>query len=134
MNKIVIDCNDSILGRVSSFAAKKALEGNEIILINSENILISGNKKNIMAKYSSLRRKGGHSQKGPKISRLPHMVLKRTIRSMLPDHRWGQGKASLQRIKCYQGFPEEFKNEKILNIANDKKIKSIKLGEMLKII
>ena len=98
MSKIIIDGNGAVFGRICSFAAKRALEGNEIIVVNSEKTIMTGNKKDIIAKYSAIRKKGGHSQKGPKLSNVPHMILKRAIRGMLPDHRKGQGKETLKRI------------------------------------
>ena len=46
------------------------------------------------------------------------MMLKRGIRGMLPDFRKGQGKQAFQRIKCYDGIPEEFKNKKVLVVGD----------------
>ena len=109
MVRIIIDGNGAVFGRICSFTAKKALEGNEVIIVNSEKTIMTGNKKDTIAKYSSIRKKGGHSQKGPKLSNVPHRILKRAIRGMLPDHRKGQGKETLKRIKCYDGMPEELK-------------------------
>ena len=41
--KIIIDAEGEIRGRVASFAAKQALQGNEIVILNSEKALVSGN-------------------------------------------------------------------------------------------
>ena len=130
MVKIIIDGNGAIFGRICSFTAKKALEGNEVIIVNSEKTIMTGNKKDTIAKYSSIRKKGGHSQKGPKLSNVPHRILKRAIRGMLPDHRKGQGKETLKRIKCYDGMPEEFKEEKMMKVNAPKKLKFMELKEL----
>ncbi|MAG61754.1 50S ribosomal protein L13 [Candidatus Pacearchaeota archaeon] len=130
MSKIIIDGNGAVFGRICSFAAKRALEGNEIIVVNSEKTIMTGNKKDIIAKYSAIRKKGGHSQKGPKLSNVPHMILKRAIRGMLPDHRKGQGKETLKRIKCYDGMPDEFKDEKMIKVNAPKKLKFMELKEL----
>jgi len=128
--KIIIDGTGAVFGRLCSFAAKKALEGNEIIIVNSEKTIITGNKKNVIKKYGELKAKGGHSQKGPKISKIPYMILKRGIRGMLPDHRKGQGKQALKKIKCYNKIPEDFKDSKIIKINAPKKLKYMELKEL----
>jgi ribosomal protein uL13 len=130
MSKIIIDGSGAVFGRIGSFAAKRALEGNEIVIVNSEKTIMTGNKKDIIAKYSTLRKKGGHSQKGPKLPNVPQMILKRAIRGMLPDHREGQGKETLKRIKCYDGMPDEFKDEKMIKVNAPKKLKFMELKEL----
>ena len=130
MARIIIDGNGAVFGRICSFVAKRALEGNEIIVVNSEKTIMTGNKKDIIAKYSAIRKKGGHSQKGPKLSNVPHRILKRAIRGMLPDHRKGQGKETLKRIKCYDGMPDEFKDEKMIKVNAPKKLKFMELKEL----
>jgi len=130
MAKIIIDGKGAIFGRLCSFAAKKALEGNEIIIVNSEKTIMTGDKKGIVEKYSVLRRKGGHSLKGPKYSKVPYMMLKRGIRGMLPDFRRGQGKIAFKRIKCYDGIPKELESEKMIKITAVKKMKFIELKEL----
>lgn len=130
-NKIIIDGKGAIFGRLCSFAAKKALEGNEIIIVNSENTIMSGNKSNLIEKYLRLRRMGGgNSIKGPKYSRIPYMMLKRGIRGMLPDFRKGQGKIAFSKIKCFNKIPEEYKNEKMIKSGKDRPKKFIELKEL----
>lgn len=133
-NKIIIDSEGAVFGRVCSFAAKKALEGNEIVILNSEKSIITGNKKNIIEKYSSIRKKGGYSKKGPKFSRNSSSILKRGIKGMIGNHRSGQGKLALSRVKCYNGIPNEFKEEKMLKIKAPKKIKFIELKYLSDVI
>jgi|TARA_B100002003_G_C13888389_1_gene433359 large subunit ribosomal protein L13 len=130
MKKIIIDAEGAVFGRVCSFVAKKALEGNEMVIVNSEKVVITGNKKDIIGKYDALRKKGGHSQKGPKYSNVAYMMLKKGIRGMLPDHRKGIGKQALNRVRCHNGIPKEFEEEKVLKISAPKKIKSMTLKEL----
>lgn len=128
--KIIIDGTGAVFGRLCSFAAKKALEGNEIIVVNSEKVIITGNKKDVIQKYRILRKKGGYSQKGPKYSKDPSRILKRSIRGMLPDHRKGVGRDAFKRVKCYENIPPEFEGEKMLKIVAPKKLKYIELKEL----
>lgn len=128
--KIIIDAKGAIFGRLCSYAAKQALEGKEIIVVNSEKAIISGNKKNVIEKYIRLRAKGGHSLKGPKYSKLPFKMLKRGIRGMLPDHRNGIGKQAILRIKCYDGIPKEFEGKEMVKIKSQKPSKYIEIKEL----
>ncbi|MFW6233742.1 MAG: 50S ribosomal protein L13 [Nanoarchaeota archaeon] len=123
----IFNGKNAVLGRLASLAAKESLKGEEIIILNCENILISGSKTNIKSKFLELRQKGGHSQKGPIHSIKIEKIVKRTIRGMLPNHRFGRGRQAFKRIKCYKGIPEEFKNKDMINFEKKKLPKYIKL-------
>ncbi|MBD3253013.1 50S ribosomal protein L13 [Candidatus Pacearchaeota archaeon] len=126
----IIDAEGAVIGRLSSYAAKNALRGNEIIIVNSEKAVITGNKKNIIERYKNLIKKGGHSLKGPKISKIPFKLLKRIIRGMLPDFRKGIGKEAFKKIRCYNGVPKEFENTEKIKIESRNPVKFITLGEL----
>jgi len=125
--KIVLDGEDAIAGRLGSYAAKELLKGNEVIIINAEKAIISGNKREVVEKIRRRRKKGGSSQKGPKISRLPDRLLKRMVRGMLPWDK-SKGKAAYKRLKCYAGnnLKENFKDIKKLNYKKPVKFITIK--------
>ncbi len=132
----IIDGKDAVLGRLASFVAKSLLEGEEIIIVNCEKMIITGNKKRIQEDFEEKRSKVGSGQKGPKVSRLSERIVKRAIRGMLPNHRKGRGKEALKKIKCYVGMPEEYeKSKKILagrkpKVPNQSRI--LKIGEIFK--
>ena len=128
--EIIIDANGSVFGRICSYAAKQALQGNKISVINSEKSIITGNKKDIIEKYKDIVEKGGHSLKGPKYSRVPYKMLKRGIRGMLPDHREGRGRKACLSIKCYDGVPVEFEGKETVKIKGPKSNKFIELKEL----
>ncbi len=130
MARIIIDGSEAVFGRVCSFVAKKALSGYEIEIVNSEKVIITGNRNEIVRKYNSLVEKGGHSLKGPKILKTPYRILKRGIRGMLPDFRRGIGRDAFKKVKCHNGVPEELKDEKMIKINAPKKFKYIELGEL----
>ncbi|MFZ5955089.1 MAG: 50S ribosomal protein L13 [Nanoarchaeota archaeon] len=118
MNKIVFDAEDAVVGRLGSHAAKELLKGKEVIIINSEKAIITGDKKNIIERILRLRKKGGSSQKGPKISKLPDKLLKRMIRGMLPWDK-PRGKEVYKNLKCHSGN----------SIKIDAEIKKIQIGK-----
>ena len=107
---MLIDAESLVAGRLSTFIAKKALLGGKIDVINSEKAIIVGNKKNILAKYK-WKREMGDTFKGPYLHRSPERILKRIVRGMLP-YKQKKGRDAFERIKCYNGVPEEFKGKK----------------------
>lgn len=129
----IIDGKDAIMGRLASYAAKEALKGETIAIVNAEQVIITGNRLSIIENFNKSRTKIGSGQMGPKISRDPKMIVKRAVRGMLPNGgRAGRGKEALGRVKCYIGVPKEFENVK--KIAGGKEITSkfITVGELKK--
>ena len=116
----IIDGKGMVLGRLASYVAKEALKGEEIKVVNCEDIIITGNKKDIIEEYKQKSRLVGSTQKGPKPSRDIEKIVKRTIRGMLPEHRWGRGRVALKKIKCYIGVPKEFENSKIEKLSESR--------------
>lgn len=127
---IIIDATDTRLGRLASFTAKEALKGEEVIIVNCNEILVTGNKKNIRDEFQEKRNKVGSVQKGPKYSKDIEKMVKRTIRGMLPNHRWGRGRVAYKKIICYSGTPGEYKESNKIELKEEKPIKSIKIKEI----
>jgi len=128
----VIDGKNAILGRLASHVAKEALKGEEIIILNCDQIIITGNKKNIKESFEIKRGRVGSSQKGPKHSKTSEKIVKRTIRGMLPDHRKGRGKIAYKKIKCYVGIPKEFQDSKKIVGGKEKRTKFSQVKEFTK--
>ena len=108
----IINGKGAVLGRLASFIAKDLLKGEEIVVVNCEKIIITGNKEKIKEEFAEKRTKVGSGQKGPKVSRLSEKIVKRAIRGMLPNHRKGRGKEALKRVNCYVGVPKEYEESK----------------------
>ena len=47
-NKIIIDGTNATLGRLSSYAAKQALLGKEVAIVNAGSVVIVGRKEDIV--------------------------------------------------------------------------------------
>ena len=133
--KIIIDAKDTVLGRLGTYAAKELLKGKDVVIINSEEAIISGNKKDIVEKIKNWKKKGGSSQNGPKISRMPHRLVKRMLRGMLPWDRT-KGREAYKRLICHIGngdlSEEDLKKAIKLNIQ--KPLKYVIVKEIVKII
>ncbi len=104
---MIINAENKILGRMAGYAAKQALLGERVIIINCERAVVSGNKRDILEKYKA-RRQRGIPAKGPFYPKRADRVVKRTIRGMLP-YKQEKGKKALKRVRCYVGFPEQIK-------------------------
>jgi LSU ribosomal protein L13P len=103
----IINAEDLILGRLASMVAKRALDGEEIALVNVEKVVISGTRKRVTGAYLQKRQRGS-KEGGPFFPRRPDAIMKRTIRGMLPYKR-SSGRDALQRVRAYVGIPKQFR-------------------------
>lgn len=119
---IFIDCSFYPFGRISSYAAKMALKGYNVFLLNVEKIIITGSKKQILEGFvwkRSLQNKA-NPEHSPKLPRVPHLMVKRMLRGMLP-YKTKHGRLAYKRIKAFIGIPDEFRNEKLFEIPIKRK-------------
>src|SRR3989344_3662711 len=105
----------------------------KIIIVNVNEVVIVGKKEDILSKYQILVKKGGSSQKGPRIIRTPERILKRVIRGMLP-HKQMRGRDALNNIRCYNEIPTEFLEVKKIRAGKEKRGKFILLKELSKLL
>ncbi len=101
----IIDADGAVLGRLAADAAKRLLNGEELVIVNAEKAIITGSKKMIFEKYRE-RVDRGHRYKGPFFPKAPHMLVKRTIRGMLP-WKSPRGREAFKRLKVHISVPEE---------------------------
>ena len=128
----IIDGKGAVLGRLGSYVAKESLKGEEIAILNCEQVIITGSKKNIEKSFHEKRSRVGSSQKGPKHSKSSEKIVKRAIRGMLPEHRFGRGREAFKRIKCYVGVPKEFQESKTIKAGKEKPNKFITVKDISK--
>ena len=136
MAELYLDATNTIVGRLASYAAKQALLGNKVVVLNCEKAIMSGSPTKIHEKYYKKIFETGQPQKGPFISRMPERFLRRIIRGMLP-HKRARGREAYKKIMCYRGVPDEFKNkklEKVPKASADKLpvLKYTRLGKLCK--
>ena len=129
---MIIDGKGAVLGRLASYAAKQALKGEEVVILNCENVIISGKKQKIKSDFLKKRSRVGSSQKGPKLIKTSERMVKRTIRGMLPEHRFGRGREAFRRIKCYNKVPKEFQEKEKISFKTKKPIKFSQIKEFTK--
>jgi len=134
---MLIDATNLIVGRLASFAAKKALLGERIDIINCEKAVISGRRAEVFARYKQ-RRNRGVPRKGPFIPRIPDRFVRRIIRGMLPMDKL-RGREAYKRVICHVGVPENFKGkaaETILSADAGRLItlKKVSVGDVCKFL
>ncbi|MFH0831764.1 MAG: 50S ribosomal protein L13 [archaeon] len=129
----VIDATDAVTGRVASLAAKKALSGRKVIIVNSEKAVIIGSKSSILKKYSARIARGRGKQAGPYFHRGPEKILRRAVRGMLPFDR-KTGRDALRNVKCYISVPPELKNSEKIDFKNELHADYMTLGELSKLL
>lgn len=130
--EIIIDATNATLGRLASYAAKQALQGKKVIILNSEKAIVTGRKKFIIENYQKKKKRGGSSQRGPFFPRGSEKILKRTIRGMLPDYRVGRGREAFKRVLCFKGVPEEYQNKKMIKAGKEKRTNYISIEQISK--
>lgn len=131
--KVVIDAANGIMGRIASYAAKQALLGKNVEIVNCNDTMISGKPHAVVASYAAKIARGGTAQKGPYIGRTPEGIFKRAVRGMLP---WSKtrGREAFKRVKCYADVPASLESEKKLSFKEDFNKPYITMKEMLKLI
>jgi large subunit ribosomal protein L13 len=106
----LVNAEGLILGRMSSIVAKKLLNGEEVIIINSEKSVISGKKKSKIAEAHVFLEVGA-PERGPFHYRRPDRIVRKTVYGMLPMKQL-KGKKAIANLKVFLGVPEELKNQK----------------------
>ncbi len=127
---IIIDATNQILGRLATYAAKEALLGKEVRVINCEKAVISGSRAEVFAEYLH-RMERGAPRSGPFLHRMPDKIVRRTIRGMLPWKR-AKGQDAYKRVYCYVSMPDEFKdkNPLVIENANVSKLPNLKFVDI----
>ena len=131
--QIVIDAANSIVGRVASYAAKQALLGHTIAIVNCNDALITGRRNLVIERYTKMRQRGKGQRWAPIVPKVPERLMKRTIRGML-EYTQRMGEAAFDRIRCYNAVPPEFAAAKKISVAKEITTRTIKLSEIAKII
>jgi large subunit ribosomal protein L13 len=129
---IYIDANKLIFGRLASFTAKKAIEGNAIEIVNAEKSIITGNKDAILWKVGRglrIQAKGNPDKAGLSFYKRPDKVLRRAIRGMLP-WKSSRGREALHRVVVHLGVPEKLKGKNFEKLEVREHVKRfMELGE-----
>ena len=103
---IVIDGEKCVLGRLASVTSKNLLEGEEVVVLNAEKIMLTGNKDWAYAKYKQRVDRASISNPrdlGPKYPRRPDDIFRRTVRGMLPFKK-SKGKTVRRNLQTFRSY------------------------------
>ncbi len=114
----IVNADGLVLGRLASKVAKMLLKGEEVIIVNAEKAIITGNRDDVFAKYKQRTelRTRTNPRRGPFYPRRSDELVRRTIRGMLPwkTHR---GRMAFKRLRVYVGLPKEFEGADLETIS-----------------
>ncbi len=114
--EIVVDGAGQVLGRLASIVAKKLLDGERIVVVNAEKIVVSGDPVKLKRFYKDtvLGVKSHYSHRlRPKRPRSPVRLFKSAVKGMLPKNN-KRGREALSRLKVYIGVPEEYSGREMV--------------------
>lgn len=141
---VIINAEKAILGRLATYAAKKALLGDEVIVVNAEKAVVSGKPRKILKKeLDVLKIKNiGNPRRGPFHQRRADRYVRRVIRGMLPTEKT-RGREAFKRVMVYVGMPknEIMKNhntdpekEKMESMTHDRIVEGLTVEEICNFI
>lgn len=109
----IIDGKNAVLGRLASIVAERIMDGEEIVVVNSESIVITGERDAVFAEYKAKVDRGEcKSRKGPFYPRRADLLFKRAVRGMIP---WmtTSGRDAYRRLHVFVGVPKQFADSEI---------------------
>jgi ribosomal protein uL13 len=112
MRERFIDAEGCIVGRVAAAAAKAALLGDKVAVLNCEKSVVSGKREAILEEMKYDFSRTGRPTKGPFMQRVSDRFVRRIITRMLPRSKT-RGREAVSRVLCYTGIPAEFKDKKM---------------------
>ena len=104
------------MGRLASTVAELLLKAaradrdDKVIIINSEKAIVSGRPRSVLNTYQA-KYKLNHPRKGPFFPRMPDMIMKRTVRGMLPYQRKSSGRRALRNLRVEIGCPSHLESD-----------------------
>jgi large subunit ribosomal protein L13 len=104
----IIDAKGLVAGRLASKIAKELLKGENIVVVNAAQAIVSGKLENEIKRLNSLKRQKSkqNPEHSPKYPRIPHLLFKRMVRGMLPKKSL-RGRQALRRLRAYSQVPQE---------------------------
>lgn len=108
VRETTIDAKGLVLGRMASIVAKRLLNGERIHIVNAGEAVISGRRLSILRESKEFLQVG-HFRRGPLHPRRPDMIVKKTVRGMLPRKK-PRGQEALKRLRVHIGVPQELRD------------------------
>ena len=128
---VTIDASNAVVGRLGARVAKLLLANQQVEIINADKAVMAGSLSAAKEKY--LSRRSQKNKRTPEDSpvwpRVPHLLLRRIVRGMLP-HKSKRGRDAYHRLRVVVGAPAGVKAQRIPEAAADKKRETFTLEEL----
>lgn len=112
---LIIDATGLVVGRMATYVAKRAIEGDTVHIVNAEKAIITGASRRAIQERYTFKREVGTARKGPFFPREPHLIVKRSIRGMI-SYQSPAGRAAYKRIQAHIGVPKELKDQQAMSV------------------
>lgn len=106
----VIDGRNLIHGRLASIVAERIMDGEEIVVLNAEAIIITGERDKVFSSFKAKVDRGDTTKrKGPFYPRRADLLFKRCVRGMIP---WmtTSGRDAYRRLHVFVGTPKQYQD------------------------
>lgn len=112
---LVVNAKDHVAGKLATFVAKNILEGQKVIVINTQYLVLTGPIERSIGKFKDYlnKRRLTKPENGQKHHRSPSMFLRRIVRRMVPK-RITKGQRAMTLFTSYESCPDELMNSKWL--------------------
>lgn len=117
---VVVDGKDHILGRLAAVVAKQLLNGQRVVIVRAEKVVLTGQMERHLRAWAYYKKKNSvsnPSRGGPWHHKSPAKFLWKVIRGMVP-HKTARGAAAMGRLKIFEGCPHPYSTQKKVVITN----------------
>jgi large subunit ribosomal protein L13 len=128
---VIINAQGHVLGRLSTYVAKRLLNGDEVIVVNAEMAVITGSRDEIFNRYYG-KYKRGKIINGPFFPKRADLIMKRTVRGMIPFKN-PHGREVYRNLKVFVGVPKELASAEMMKVEAATNVwtdKYVTLGEV----
>ena len=112
----VFDADGLVMGRLASTVADLLLKAaredrdDKVIIVNVEKAVVSGRPRSVLNNYHD-KYALNPARKGPYFPRMPDMIMKRTVRGMLPYQKKSSGRRALRNLRVEIGCPSHLSGD-----------------------
>jgi large subunit ribosomal protein L13Ae len=116
---IVVDGKDHVLGRLASYVAKELINGQRVVVVRAERIILSGSlfRRRVQFHEFLNKRMLHNPRRALQHYRSPSRLFWKAVRGMLP-HKTPRGAAAMGRFKVFDGVPSPFDRKKRLVVPD----------------
>lgn len=126
---VVVDGRGHLVGRLASIVAKEILNGQKVVVVRCEELIMSNSiyANQIKFKHFEKKRTATNPKRGPFHETSPVQLFKRAVRGMIP-RKTARGHAALQRFRAYEGIPAPYDAMKRVVVPSALKVMCLRPG------